>query len=585
MADSGTKIYQQFQRRQLARGFAARNPVVVEKKLNVLQNHVREKLIAIGAPTYKTIFEFAGKPTLINATIFHRILQRLDLRIDVHDAKLLLRSMTGGRSTLSFHEFCRAVTQDQTKNWEQMRNSFEKPADLIFCTDISGSNKRLRPEYRDERLHQQQEHAASNFGRFNLQKKGIEVLVEQQLKERTRHAHERTLLIKKIFQPILDRESGHRLVRATNFEQGIRRLGILVTNAQLKACMRLYKIMVIRNGKSTNLINLSTFLKNGLGLPNAKESPAGKITKRKLINTSGLPNRGIPDDYGIRRIQTPTLKPLILQKINERSRPGGGMCLEAFKMFAPGKAKGAITPRYFNQRLKDYGLILNQHRSDMLLQEVDVDGGGDVSFNEFAEHFLPKGIHEGSLTDKLAQGSMNKKNKNKRLTKKEKDATMNMTLKPLDRAFVRKNFPDPEDEHQHADQFVQINKKDDVEVGETEKWMSILPSPLRQRRTPPLSNSGRAMIEAVALSPSTFRSRQYSRSTNSLLQSPIRASSVLRRAALSQDHDGKKEKPWWAQNRQPSRLNWRRLRVEHAAGTITGSYSQCSLRKGAEKFV
>ena len=45
-----------------------------------------------------------------------------------------------------------------------------------------------------------------------------------------------------------------------------------------------------------------------------------------------------------------------------------------------------------------------------------------------------------------------------------------------------------------------------------------------------------------------------------------------------------KSKPWWAQNRQPSRLNWRRLGVERASGTITGAYSKCSLPKGAEVY-
>ena len=588
-------IYKQFQKSILARGFAARNPVIIEKKLVTLEQEVRQKLIQIGHPTYKKIFEFAGKPKTIDATIFHKMCTNLDLRINLKDAKLLLVSMTQGRSKLPVKQFIQAITQDKTMNWTQMKNQATQKHQLSK-TYSDGNTTYLRPEFRNEQNQERQHRAASHFGASNVAKIGIEGLVEQQLKERTRHAHERTLLIRKIFDPLLDASFGaSRLVRASKFAKGIRRLGVLVTDRELKQAIHKYSVVIVKHNKKTKLINLDAFLNKGIALPNPNLSPAAKIADplKRLNKQSGLslPNRGIPDDFGIRRIATPKLKNLILKKINERSRPGGGMCLEAFKMFAPGKAKGAITPRYFNQRLKDYGLVLNQHRSDALLNAVDIDGGGDVSFNEFAEHFLPKGIQSGSLTDKLAAGSL-KKQMNKR--RRSKDQSMNMTLKPMDRKYISKTYPStyPSKElnvDQDNIQEIQIERhstpKSVARPEEDPGWVTM-PSPLR---------SGRSHIQAVAMS--TYRSNKQhsaqSSSMNSMNSSQsmksflIKPSPIRRREKrfLVPSEQDEASKPWWAQNRQPSRLNWRRLGVEVAAGTITGSYSQCSLRKGAEKFV
>ena len=123
-------------------------------------------------------------------------------------------------------------------------------------------------------LHSHQHRAASKYGQENLTKNGIEALVEQQLKERTRHSHERTLLIKKIFDPYVDK-NGNRLVRASKFAEGVRRLGVLVTDDQLKQAVHKYVVLVTRHGQLTRLIHLSNFLTKGF-----------KLTSLHIVNTS-----------------------------------------------------------------------------------------------------------------------------------------------------------------------------------------------------------------------------------------------------------------------------------------------------------
>ena len=270
--DASSKLYSQFQKKHLARGLAARNPVIIQKKLHDLQHEVREKLVALGHPTYKVIHAFMKKPKVVNEKIFHQLVKDLDFRISATDASLLLRSMTGGRSQLSFHEFCRTVTLDQTLNWDEMKES----------TKPNGRKDYQKSAH--HALHSHQHRAASKYGQENLAKNGIEALVEQQLKERTRHSHERTLLIKKIFDPYVDK-NGNRLVRASKFAEGVRRLGVLVTDDQLKQAVHKYAVLVTRHGQSTRLIHLSNFLTKGLALPNPLLSPDAKIlhrSKKKL---------------------------------------------------------------------------------------------------------------------------------------------------------------------------------------------------------------------------------------------------------------------------------------------------------------
>ena len=541
------------------------------------------------------------QPKHVNVPIFYQLVQDLGFRINQHDASLVLRSLTGGKLTIPFTQFCRSIIQDQSMNWQEMTtHNGLKLDDAKFCTDLH-NNKCLRPEYRDDRLHQQQNNAATHFGSQHLQNRGIEALIQQQLNERTKNKHQMLLLVQKLFNPVYDASTGHRMVRASTFAQGIRRLGVMATTAELKQTIRQYSILLNRNGVGeTKLIDMDLVLKKGIARPDISRSPAAAITKKKVQKRTALPNRGIPDDSGIRRIATPNLKALILKKIDERSKPGGGMCLEAFRMFNPG-SKGAITPRYFNRKLRDYGLIVNQNRSDQLLMEVDVDGGGDVSFNEFAEHFIPKGVQKGSLTDKLASGGKGGRGSaHPALTKQYIRAKNNMTLATADRDYIQKNYPDAIDAQMNQRKEPPAHKPEERRVAAA----AVTADATRQQQPHQKTQQDRygrgAADDWVTVAsplrhiPSTFRSNQsfassydsHAKSLHSLLEKPLRSSPILKKAGRVRRSEDEfdETKPWWAKNRQPSRLNWRRLRVEKAAGTISGSYSQCSLRKGAEKY-
>jgi len=609
-------MYKTFLRRQQARGIAASKPLVVSKSIAEMKEELRAKLIALcPARCYKKIFDYMKQPAQVDTTNFYQLLRDLDFRINTHDSSLLLRSLTGTTAPLPFHQFCKLIVQDTTVNWAEMRASVQPKTNNKFCTDQWGK-KRLRPEHMANRLHQQQNNAASQFGQTNMKNKGIEMLVHEQLEYRSRHKHETLKLIKKLFNPVYNKQTRTRMCRASHFVSGIRRLGLTVANRDLKEIIAKYSIVVSINGvKETKLIDLDRFITKGISRPDISKSPAAAITvkKKRVVIQNQLPNRGIPDDYGIRRIATPKLKPLILQKINERSKPRGGMCLEAFRMFNPGISSDGvpktITKSYFNQKLKDYGLVLNQTRSDQLLMEVDVDGGGDVSFNEFAEHFIPKGVGKGSLTDVLASGtesSTNSPHNPHKGRKSRRSQKNNMAIKQSDREFIQQHFPDAIDEEmndthpqQDTPQHYTLTPdtgrsspgKDNYKTLSDAAWVTVA-SPLRNTR-PVVYNKDTFRSQRSRKTPTKSEASfqaglKHTRSLHSLIkhQPMLRSSPILKKAGIVRrcrdEFDLKK--PWYQRNRQPSRLNWRRLGVEKAAGTITGSYSQCSLRKGAEMY-
>jgi hypothetical protein len=623
--DSPDIMYEQFVKRQRARGKAGQNGLVVNKSLNDLKNQVREKLLALGHPTYKTIAKFMNSPKYVNHTTFHQLLRDLGFRISKQDSTLLFCSITGSTSSTTFLKWCQSIVQDKTLTWDELRES-TKPIlkDDKFTFDLTGSKKRLRPVFRDERLNAQQSNAANHFSAASLQNKGVEALVQQQLIERSKHKHSRTLLIKRIFQPSYNPVNKHRLCRASSFVSGIRNLGITISDSDIRKTIQKYMITLNRNGiTETKLIDLDRFINVGISQPDINQSPAAAITKEKIIKRISLPNRGIPDDYGIRRIGTPKLKQLILQKIDQRSKPGGGMCLGAFRMFNPGIG-GAITPKYFNQKLKDYGVILNQSRSDTLLLEVDKDGDGDVSFNEFANHFIPKGVNKGSLTDTLARGS-GKNNHSRKMKKVQFNKEFiqqknNMKIKQSDKKLLRNKFGadvvdvekkkpvGKEKNHSPTKQKVAIletthtsrssrSHQNNTFLSDDTAWINAA-SPIQipmntsrstfrgQNNLNPISPSLSSSSSYTNTGPSYTPPRINENGRASLLEKPLRSSPILRKAGAVRRNDDEFDisKPWYLKNRQPSRLNWRRLGVERAAGTISGSYSQCSLRKGAEKY-
>eukprot|EP00946_MAST-07B_sp_MAST-7B-sp1_P002563 g2563.t1 len=444
---SDDPVLRLLQRRHKARGMVARKPLVMQKPLQDIVQDVREKLLKLGHPTYRRLWDFAGKPQgNVDLEMFLGILRKLGMHLAREDAKYVLCVLCEGAAELPFRRFCQMIAQDQTKNWDEIRSSAtEKINRGKFTIGMDGGTKRLRPDIRDEVLHARQSRAAESLNSSHVLKRGVEAVAYERLHQKSRSRVLLTKLVHRIFNPRLVAadlpaapQKLRRLCRASTFVNGLRKIGVALSDNMARETVRKYQVQIESNGTPTKLVDLEHFLNVGEARADSSKSPASKIiqhaTKTRNI---GKPNRGIKDDTGIRRIGTPELKGLILKKIDERSRPkGGGPCLEAFKMFSPGVARGAITPRYFQKRLADHGLILQKSRSDKLLREVDVDGSGNISFTEFVNHFVPRGIKSGSLTEKLARGSSNISGVEKNVP----ETKLNLTLHKDDRALVQQRF-------------------------------------------------------------------------------------------------------------------------------------------------
>ena len=169
-------MLRQLQRRHRARGLAARRPLVMEKPIDAIAQDVRGKLLKLGHPTYKRLWEFAGKPRgNVDASLFHGILHKLGLRTTVADARTILCALCGGAAALPFHRFCQLIAQDQVQTWDEMRNGVTSTVKRSkFTPGIDGGTKRLRPDLRDGVLRERQSGAAEAFNTDEINSRGIE---------------------------------------------------------------------------------------------------------------------------------------------------------------------------------------------------------------------------------------------------------------------------------------------------------------------------------------------------------------------------------------------------------------------------
>lgn len=581
-------------KRHAARGLAGRRPLIMEKPMFEITRDVREKLLKLGHPTYKSIWNFAGKPKgEMSVSMFQGILGKLGVRTTEADAKLILCSLCSGKTNVSFVQFCQHIAQDKTKTWDEIREI--KTEREKFTLTMDGGTKRLRPDLRNKVLESQKNLAAGHFYKQTIHTRGVEAFAFGRLVEKSPKRILMSKLVRRTFNPRFKpyetglengevvTHDGRRICRASNFVKGLRTIGIQLPDNEIRKLVSKYTIRLNINDTPTKMVDLERFLEVGEAKADAESSPSMKIvrgaTKNRVV---GLPNRGIDDDTGIRRIATPELKSLILKKIDQRSRPGGGICLEAFKMFAPG-VRGSITPRYFQKRLADHGLILQKCRSDKLLREVDHDNSGEISFTEFANHFVPHGIESGSLTDKLAAGASKTTGKlsNKPQTR------LNVTLPREDRELAQQKWG-LRDSISRSKLTVEQKSPNVTSILDGDEPSSVFGSAESVHDMPTFRSSS---FNLHYDSPQSTHRGEKKVSVSRLLTGS-RSSPTLRNAALHKFagrlSDSKRVEeenmPWWAQNRQPSRLNWKRLGVERASGTITGAYSKCCLPRGAEVY-